>query len=153
VKEFYREQVFSKLPDLVTDLPIIEESVNSLLASLRLDLPDFTQKISAILTSRCTETLRQHIRSIITQYRQPNTKPPTEASYFVPHIIKPLATFCDVNKLILSDNRRNEWCYSVGDAVSSRSDALSVDDPATLMSDEDKIRLQILLDVKQFGTE
>ncbi len=83
------------------------------------DLPDLSQRISTILTKRCTEALR-HVRSIITQYRQPNTKPPTEPSYFVPHIMKPLVAFCDVNKSYLSDGRRKEWSAIIGDAVAVR---------------------------------
>ena len=89
------------------------------LSSLQSDLPDLSQRISTILTKRCTEALR-HVRSIITQYRQPNTKPPTESSYFVPHIMKPLAAFYDTNKLYLSDKRRKEWSTIVGDAVAVR---------------------------------
>ncbi|CAG8499793.1 2025_t:CDS:10 [Diversispora eburnea] len=169
IKEFYYGRIVNKLPESMTDLPIIEESIVSVLSSLKLGLPDFSQKITFILTNRCTDNLRL-IRSIITQYRQPNTKPPTEASYFVPHIIKPLATFCHVNRSILSVDRRQEWCYSVGNAVSmrkskgTRSLASSLfsknnvsndtlDDNTSLMSVEDKIRIQVLLDVKQFGIE
>ncbi|CAB4405568.1 unnamed protein product [Rhizophagus irregularis] len=194
IKEIYREHIIIKLPESMINQPIIEESISNSLSSLQSDLPDLSQKISTILTKRCTEALR-HVRSIITQYRQPNTKPPTESSYFVPHIMKPLAAFYDSNKLYLSDKRRKEWSSIVGDAVAVRyytilyeyltnlkkteesskimkmkrlkkgqttrgglvslfsdSGDNGVED-STVMSDEDKIRLQYLLDVKKFGKE
>ncbi|CAG8671900.1 10692_t:CDS:10, partial [Funneliformis caledonium] len=196
IKEIYREHIISKLPESMTDQPIVEESISNSFSSLQSDLPDLSQKISVILTKRCTEALR-HVRSIITQYRQPNTKPPTESSYFVPHIMKPLAVFFDVNKSCLSDRRRKEWSALVGDAVAVRYYTILYDyitnlkkteesskimkmkrlkkgqttrgglvsslfsdsgdngvaEDSTVMSDEDKIRLQYLLDVKKFGKE
>ncbi|RIA87792.1 oligomeric golgi complex component, COG2-domain-containing protein [Glomus cerebriforme] len=195
IKEIYRESIIIKLPESMIDQPIIEESILNSLSSLQSDLPDLSQRISAILTKRCTEALR-HVRSIITQYRQPNTKPPTESSYFVPHIMKPLAAFYDVNKPYLSDKRRKEWSSIVGDTVSVRYYTILYEyltnlkkteesskimkmkrlkkgqtrgglvsslfsdsgdngliEDSTVMSDEDKIRLQYLLDVKKFGKE
>ncbi|CAG8780067.1 42702_t:CDS:2, partial [Gigaspora margarita] len=192
IKETYQEHIITRLPESMNDQPAIEESVSSSLTSMQSDLPDLNQKIATILTKRCTETLRQHIRSVITQFRGSNTKPPTEASYFVPHIIKPLITFCKVNKQLLSGKRRNECNSIVADAVALRyynivfehlttlkkteesskimkrlkkgkstrssffagnSNGDGSDESGALMSDEDKIRLQILLDVKQFGKE
>ncbi|KAF0399002.1 Conserved oligomeric Golgi complex component [Gigaspora margarita] len=192
IKETYQEHIITRLPESMNDQPAIEESVSSSLTSMQSDLPDLNQKIATILTKRCTETLRQHIRSVITQFRGSNTKPPTEASYFVPHIIKPLITFCKVNKQLLSGKRQNECNSIVADAVALRyynivfehlttlkkteesskimkrlkkgkstrssffagnSNGDGSDESGALMSDEDKIRLQILLDVKQFGKE
>ncbi|CAG8680100.1 4961_t:CDS:10, partial [Dentiscutata erythropus] len=192
IKEIYQEHIVTRLPESMSDQPAIEESISSSLSSMQSDLPDLNQKIATVLTKRCTETLRQHIRSVITQFRGSNTKPPTEASYFVPHIIKPLITFCKVNKELLSDKRRNECNSIVADAVAIRyynivfehlttlkkteesskimkrlkkgkstrssffagnSNGDGGDESGALMSDEDKIRLQILLDVKQFGKE
>ncbi|CAG8648364.1 24187_t:CDS:10 [Cetraspora pellucida] len=192
IREIYQEHIITRLPESMNEQPVIEESVSSSLSSMHSDLPDLSQKIATILTKRCTETLSKHIRSVITQFRGSNTKPPTEASYFVPHIIKPLVTFCKVNSQLLSDKRRNECNSIVADAVANRyytivfehlttlkkteesskimkrlkkgkstrssffsgnSNGDVGEESGTLMSDEDKIRLQILLDVKQFGKE
>ncbi|CAG8718080.1 8137_t:CDS:2, partial [Scutellospora calospora] len=120
IQDIYREQIITRLPESMNEQPAIEESLSTSLSSMQSDLPNLSQKISTILIKRCTETLRQHIRSVITQFRGSNTKPPTESSYFVPHIIKPLVTFCKVNKQLLSDKRRIECNSIVADAVAIR---------------------------------
>ncbi|CAG8537381.1 3406_t:CDS:10, partial [Cetraspora pellucida] len=192
IREIYQEHIITRLPESMNEQPVIEGCVSSSLSSMHSDLPDLSQNIATILTKRCTETLSKHIRSVITQFRGSNTKPPTEASYFVPHIIKPLVTFCKVNSQLLSDKRRNECNSIVADAVANRyytivfehlttlkkteesskimkrlkkgkstrssffsgnSNGDVGEESGALMSDEDKIRLQILLDVKQFGKE
>nr|CAG8566890.1 6596_t:CDS:10 [Entrophospora candida] len=195
IRENFRDNIIIKLPESMVDQPIIEESINSSLNSMEPDLSNISQKVSLILIKRCTENLKQRVLSITTFYRQPNAKPPTEPSYFVPHIMKPLTIFCNANKSILSEKRKKEWNAIICDGVAVRyynivfehltilkkteesskimkrvkkgkttrsfasslmgianENAMSSDDSLT-MSDEDKIRLQILLDVKQFGKE
>nr|CAG8494184.1 9220_t:CDS:10 [Entrophospora candida] len=195
IRENFRDNIIIKLPESMVDQPIIEESINSSLNSMEPDLSNISQKVSLILIKRCTENLKQRVLSITTFYRQPNAKPPTEPSYFVPHITKPLTIFCNANKSILSEKRKKEWNAIICDGVAVRyynivfehltilkkteesskimkrvkkgkttrsfasslmgianENAMSSDDSLT-MSDEDKIRLQILLDVKQFGKE
>ncbi|CAG8636853.1 25042_t:CDS:10, partial [Racocetra persica] len=192
IRDIYQEHIITRLPESMNEQPVIEGWYTDSLVHPYSDLPDLSQKIATILTKRCTETLSKHIRSVITQFRGSNTKPPTEASYFVPHIIKPLVTFCKVNSQLLSDKRRNECNSIVADAVANRyytivfehlttlkkteesskimkrlkkgkstrssffsgsSNGDGGEESGALMSDEDKIRLQILLDVKQFGKE
>ncbi|CAG8507539.1 9713_t:CDS:10 [Paraglomus brasilianum] len=193
VKLFYGDTILLKLPTLMADEPIIEDSITSPLITLRDTLlPDLTNQITTILTKQCSEILH-HVRSITQQYRHTNKKAPTEASDFVPHIMKPLVTYTVANKAILTEKTRKTGSLIVAEAVATRllwilkycnraselltslkkteealkrlkkgksakatatntlfSSFLSDDSG---MSDEDKIRLQILLDVKQFGKE
>ncbi|RIB23229.1 hypothetical protein C2G38_2171963 [Gigaspora rosea] len=180
IKETYQEHIITRLPESINDQPAIEgwcvpirdvlQSISSSLSSMQSDLPDLNQKIATILTKRCIETLRQHIRSVIAQFRGSITKPPTEASYFVPHIIKPLITFCKVNKQLLRTDGMNHLTTLKKTEESSKimkrlkkgkstrssffagnSNGDGNDESGALMNDEDKIRLQILLDLTNIG--
>jgi hypothetical protein len=99
---------------------LISESINDSLDSMESDVSNIGQKTSLILIKRCSENLKQRVLSITTFYRQPNAKPPTEPSYFVHHIMKPLAIFCNTNKSILSEKRKKEWNAIVADGVAIR---------------------------------
>ncbi|CAG8513317.1 6870_t:CDS:10 [Ambispora gerdemannii] len=176
IKQLFREVIMTQLPPQTMDEPLIEESIKISLLSIQSDIPEVSRTVTTILIKRCAEYLRQ-TRGIITQYRYKNREPPTEFSYFVPTIMKPLIVFCDLNQHILTESRRKEWSLMVAEGVTMRyyknvSETLATfkrteeshkfkrnraagnnNDTATSMNDEDKMRLQIFLDVKQFGRE
>ncbi|CAG8519748.1 4747_t:CDS:10 [Ambispora leptoticha] len=176
IRQFFREVIMIQLPPQMMDEPLIEESIKISLLSIQSDIPEISRTVTTILIKRCAEYLRQ-TRGIITQYRYKNREPPTEFSYFVPTIMKPLVMFCDLNQHTLTESRRREWNLMVAEGVTMRyyknvSETLATfkrteeshkfkrnrvagnnNDASASMNDEDKMRLQIFLDVKQFGKE
>ncbi|KAF7782587.1 hypothetical protein Agabi119p4_1963 [Agaricus bisporus var. burnettii] len=132
----------------------------------------------SILTKRCREALRP-VQSIPTQFRaMSNKRLPTEPSYFVQTIFRPLKSFfADGPGLSLKDSYRSEYSQEIFKSVAHRyisyltamrktEESLrklkkakkatfslfggATDDDSR---DEERIRTQMILDVEAFGKE
>jgi len=82
-------------------------------------VPTLASQIVAILTSRCCEPL-QHVRSIPSQYRamsaRKGSEMPTECSYFVPNVLRPLREFlldADGPGVVLQKEFGRAWAEEV----------------------------------------
>lgn len=150
------------------------------LDSLKILIPPLSDRFISILSRRCIDTLRL-IRSITGQYRHTNKKAPTEASYFVPNILKPLKSVIEGNSSLLIDELKLIWVEAVAEAVTTRYTAVASDLLVTIkktedslkrlkkgkqstfggllggredsISDEDKIRLQCYYDIEAYGKD
>ncbi|KAL1927350.1 hypothetical protein VTP01DRAFT_3979 [Rhizomucor pusillus] len=171
-----------KLPEGSQDSTSLKDSVDAILHKLQDSaIPDIQRRITNIISRRCIEHLKL-VRNITSQYRHTNRQPPTEHSNFIPNIFKPFTTFIDQYATWIDDQKRALWGSMVAEVVLTRyhsiitelltsikkmEDSLkrmkkgrktgSANSPSTgqqgNMTDEDKIRLQILLDVCQIGQE
>jgi endo-1,4-beta-D-glucanase Y len=137
--------------------------------------PKISESITNSISAECMETLKL-VKSITSHYRHTNKPVPTEPSYFIPTIFKPFHTFVEQNEGWTDNGIQLEWAQIVGKSVITQYTS-TVNDMLTSMtkaeeslkklknsskksaasegniSDEDKIRLQIYLDVEQFGHE
>ncbi|RUS25433.1 hypothetical protein BC938DRAFT_472183, partial [Jimgerdemannia flammicorona] len=155
-----------------------KDSITSSLTRLTSDhLPDLHRKTTTILTRRCLDTLKL-VRTITSQYHYTNRPPPRDHSPFVPAILRPFVAFVEQNGEYLRERRIVEFATVVAEAVTTRYCAIVQEMLSALkrteeslkrlksrrgaqvvgggekaLSDEDKIRLQCLLDVSKFGSE
>ncbi|RUS17090.1 oligomeric golgi complex component, COG2-domain-containing protein [Endogone sp. FLAS-F59071] len=179
-KAKYYGVITPRLPESMQDEPLLEDSITHALTHLTSDhLPDLHRKLTAVLTKRCLEHLK-HARLINQQYLHTNRPAPREHSAFVPLILHPFILFQQQNKRYLRERRIREYATAVAEAVTTRYAAVVTDMMVALkrteeslrrlkqrrggqglggqageggMSDEDKIRLQVWLDVRRFGVE
>lgn len=130
------------------------------------------ERITNIISAECMESLKL-AKSITSHYRHTNKPAPTESSYFIPTIFEPYFTFVEQNEGWIDDDIGLEWAQVVARAVITQY-TTTINDLLTSMtkteqslkklkngnkeskgdmSEEDKIRLQIYLDVQQLGHE
>lgn len=145
---------------------LFPDSMNEALDQLQNStVPKINETITNSISANCLETLKS-IKSVTNQYRHSNKPKPTEPSYFIPNIFEPFHSFAEQNQAGLCGELVDEWAMAVARAVVSQY-AAALDDilssltktekskvkNSTQLSDEDKIRLQFLLDVEQIGKE
>ena len=129
-------------------------------------------KISASVADACKDSLK-FVRGIIATYRMTNKPMPTQASLYVGSILAPLQTFLDQREATLDPEFRLELAKSTAAALTDKFREVAEDllktvkqTDATLkrlkqkqktaggdggVSDADKIRAQLLLDVQAYG--
>ncbi|RUP19393.1 hypothetical protein BC936DRAFT_139317, partial [Jimgerdemannia flammicorona] len=178
VRTKYYGVITPKLPESMQDEQSLNDSITSSLTRLTSDhLPDLHRKTTTILTRRCLDTLKL-VRTITSQYHYTNRPPPRDHSPFVPAILRPFVAFVEQNGEYLRERRIVEFATVVAEAVTTRYCAIVQEMLSALkrteeslkrlksrrgaqvvgggekaLSDEDKIRLQCLLDVSKFGSE
>ncbi|KAK4520495.1 uncharacterized protein ATC70_008008 [Mucor velutinosus] len=166
VKNQTLETMLPKLPTNIQDGPLLKDSMNAALDQLQQStVPTINETITNNISANCLETLKS-IKSVTNQYRHSDKPKPTEPSYFIPNIFKPFHTFVEQNQASVCDELVDAWTTLVARAVVSQY-TTALDDilssltktekgkvkNSTQLSDEDKIRLQFLLDVEQIGKE
>lgn len=145
---------------------VLDQLKNSTLSKIKSGI---TNRISA----ECRETLKL-VKSITSQYRHTNKQPPTKPSYFIPNVFKPIHQFNEQNQGWTDTATQLEWadivCKSIiteyTTIVNDLLDSMIKTEESLKklknkksnatedsMSDEDKIRLQLFLDVEQLGQE
>lgn len=127
--------------------------------------PNITKTITNIISLNCLEALKS-MKSVTNQYRHNDKPKPTEPSSFIPNIFKPFHTFVEQNQPCCTIELRDNWANTVAKNVVTQYTA-TLDDilisltkteknkvkNSSKLSDEDKIRIQFLLDVGQIGKE
>ncbi|OZJ06816.1 hypothetical protein BZG36_00121 [Bifiguratus adelaidae] len=181
VRSLYYSTILPKIPETMQEDSMLEESMTHSLTHITSDnLPECHRRIVAVLTQRCVEQLKL-VRGITSQYRHTNRPAPTQPSVFVHQILLPFKSFTSKVNGLLKDERTRDWASSVAEAVTTRylniiqdlllnlrksedwskrlkkakssSQASKNASSDQSLSDEDKIRLQIKLDVDSFGQE
>jgi hypothetical protein len=97
-----------------SDAAILKESTASIYAII----PCLATQILSILSRRCAEPLRL-IRSVVAQVRT-SKKEPSEPSYFVPGILKPLKAYLEGPASVLDDSLKRQWATDVVADVATR---------------------------------
>lgn len=132
-------------------------------------VPKIVSCITNRISTECRETLNL-VKSITSHYRHTNKQMPTKPSYFIPNVFKPLHQFTKQNEKWADANIKQEWAQVVSKTIimeytSIVNDLLSsmkkTEEPLNKksanskdnMTDEEKIRLQLYLDVEQLGQE
>ncbi|TPX32873.1 hypothetical protein SmJEL517_g04076 [Synchytrium microbalum] len=178
-----RERIAPKLTQGDVTFDSLERTLEASIEPLADIRSDATGRIVEILSKKCVESLRGDIFNIPGQYRRTNKEPPTRASYYTSSVLKPLSNFAATCKdMFGSAGLPAEWTNAILDDIVSKyehgftsicvemldsqkkiSESLkrlrrvapgkeSVEDSG-VMSDDDKIRLQVVLDVRQLGIE
>lgn len=181
VKNRITKIIAPKLPDV--DLSMLRESMDTILDEMAMaTVAEIQFRVVRIVSKRCSEALN-HIPDISGQYRYTNKPPPTEPSPFIARIFQPYTEFIQQNTTwidtdkqelwgrLIAENVVNRYMTSISDLLTSlrkmenslkkikkskkstQSTSLLNQQSGRTMSDEDKIRLQILLDVRQLGQE
>lgn len=123
--------------------------------------PKINSSITNNIITECAETLKL-VKSITSQYRHTNKEAPKEPSYFIPNLFKPLHNFIEQNQAWTNQQVQLEWTEVVAKEIiiqytNTINDLLSsikqTKSNGNKLSDDDKIRLQIYLDVQQLGNE
>ncbi|TFK44741.1 COG complex component [Crucibulum laeve] len=93
MKTIWDQEISMLLPEVGPDFIKAEEALDSVLSKLTALIPSMSSQIITILTRRCCVTLAP-VKSIPTQFRaMSNKRNPTEASYFVSSILRPVKQF------------------------------------------------------------
>ncbi|KAL0088151.1 hypothetical protein F4703DRAFT_1498077 [Phycomyces blakesleeanus] len=176
------EVMIPKLPNTILP-NILRESMNETIHTLeKSTIEELNKRITDIISRRCMESVNL-VKSITSQYRHTNKPVPIEPSYFIPNLFKPFKTFVDQNKAWTNPEKQAVWAKVVFSAVlirytsvmsemltnlqktedslrklkkSKKSTVSSVQgDPLgdNTVTDENKIRLQLLIDARQIGKE
>ncbi|GJJ77758.1 conserved oligomeric Golgi complex subunit 2 [Entomortierella parvispora] len=180
VQEIFETQIQSKLPISMAEEPVVLESFEQALKTIRQDVPAVQQSIKDLITRRCVNTLNISIKNISARYESPR-----EASHFVPLILEPLSEYIAGPGAVLTSASREAWSVEVISATTkqyssmlegrlraaAREEANSGKFKAaaktkaggflslpnaftnTGLSDPDKIRLQCALDVHRYKIE
>lgn len=119
VNEFYSTSI-SKLTADWYRIDSLHTSLQTLANSVQ---PEIQRKLTIILGRRCIDVAK-NVKSITTQYRHTNKRPPTEPSHYVSNILRPYTIVRDQNKSFIASSREHELITLVAEAVTSRSVAL-----------------------------
>lgn len=139
-----------------------------------LTVPQINSCITKKITTECMETLKL-VKSITNHYRHTSKEAPKEASYFIPNLFKPLHHFIEQNQAWTEPEIQLDWTHVVvkdvmiqytttveellnsmkksEESMSKLKNGNKKVGSENGLSDDDKIRLQIYLDVKRLGEE
>nr|XP_006817460.1 PREDICTED: conserved oligomeric Golgi complex subunit 2-like [Saccoglossus kowalevskii] len=159
------------------NIAVIEEALNEGREALIVPIPAIINYVIKEIHSQCVVHFKA-VNDIPRLYRRTNREIPSKASVYVDNIIKPLQLFLEENGEKIKTDRRGELLSGiltlltqeyfgvtsdVLDSVRKMEESLkklkmrkvtSVSNfSANGMSDDDKIRLQLALDVRQFAEE
>ncbi|ORY89153.1 oligomeric golgi complex component, COG2-domain-containing protein [Leucosporidium creatinivorum] len=151
------------------------------LANLTSPIPSLSSQIITILVKRCAEHLK-HVRSVASQVRASTRKGPAEPSYFVGNILKELKAYLVGPGRVVEEELRREWATGVVEEVAARYATILLTQKKTedsyrwykkgrqalpffgrsaasnapeegASTDEDRVKMQMQLDVQTLGKE
>lgn len=121
----WREEISMMLPERIDNHDAIE-SLQHMMSELTSLIPSMSNQITAILTKRCSDALLP-VRSIPSQFRAMSNKHiPSEPSYFVTSILRPVKDFFGVGTATeapgqsLSDGYLKLYATEIFDNISQR---------------------------------
>ncbi|KAI8482591.1 Conserved oligomeric Golgi complex subunit 2 [Branchiostoma belcheri] len=179
VEEFFSTVIQPKIAAIgVKNTDVLTAALGESKELISQELPGFGDYIVQQIAEHCVVNLKP-ANDIPRLYRRTNREVPSKASSYVSATVKPLQMFLEEHAVIISVTRRIQWVVSILKVVTERYYSVT-DDILTAvrkmedslkrlkklrkgdsgnssssggMSDDDKIRLQLVLDVKQFGEE
>ncbi|XP_019631010.1 PREDICTED: conserved oligomeric Golgi complex subunit 2-like [Branchiostoma belcheri] len=179
VEEFFSTVIQPKIAAIgVKNTDVLTAALGESRELISQELPGFGDYIVQQIAEHCVVNLKP-ANDIPRLYRRTNREIPSKASAYVSATVKPLQMFLEEHAAIISVTRRSQWVVSILKVVTERYYSVT-DDILTAvrkmedslkrlkklrkgdsgnssssggMSDDDKIRLQLVLDVKQFGEE
>ncbi|EGF80950.1 hypothetical protein BATDEDRAFT_88024 [Batrachochytrium dendrobatidis JAM81] len=174
----FETHILPKLPSAISQGNQLSDSLFTAISGVESFLPAVTGRIVANFANKCAEPLRSGVKHLPRLYRSTNHETPTRCSYFIPTAFKPLTTFINANYKLLDKPTIHIWQQEVTHAVSQQyldqvketiASVKQIEEslkrfkkakkPAVggsteeTVTDDDKIRLQIQLDIEQYGKE
>ncbi|KAF8941953.1 Conserved oligomeric Golgi complex subunit 2 [Haplosporangium gracile] len=121
IQEIFTHQIQPRLPPIMAEEPILLESFNLNLQAIRQDVPAVQERITALITKHCVDTLA-NVRALTSRYGDP----PREPSHFVTLILGPLSKYMLGPGAVLSEEAKQAWTREVIVATTQRySDILA----------------------------
>ncbi|XP_072181957.1 conserved oligomeric Golgi complex subunit 2-like [Diadema setosum] len=176
---FFEEHVKPKLALVnCSEFTVLKDAVSDSAAAMTSRLGAISEHITQEICLLCVVHLKG-ANDIPRLYRRTNREVPSKPSAYVSSAVKPLQTFLEEHQTILSDRRRNELIMAVITNISKqylgigselltsvkkmedslkRLKALKKSGATSAtssqgMTDDDKIRLQLALDVRFYGQQ
>ncbi|KAH6599205.1 hypothetical protein BASA50_003234 [Batrachochytrium salamandrivorans] len=174
----FNTHISPKLPVEALGDNILYDSLISAIGGIEASLPAVTGRIVTHFTNKCVDPLRSGVKHIPRLYRSTNHEAPNRCSYFISAVFKPLTAFINTNYVQLDKQTIDAWKKEVSHGVSrqyleqvketlasvkqieeslkrfkkaKKNSTSGVADET--LSDDDKIRLQIQIDIEQYGEE
>lgn len=171
---FYVEVVQPRLEQLgVQNMDLLKESLEEAQEALESPLSRMADYIIEDITTQSCVHLKL-VSDTPRLYRRTNREVPTKASMYVAGLFKPIQRFLGEHETMLTRTNRDSWMKAVLQNLSSQYLTVTSDMLTSVkkmeeslkrlkkaksgsgatsqgLSDDDKIRLQLYLDVKQFG--
>lgn len=116
VQEIFELQIQPKLPVSMAEEPVLLESFEQALQTLRQGVPNVQQQITELIIRRCTDPLPQQITNIHPRYGNE----PQEPSHFVNLILEPLSDYMTGPGAVLKSSSRESWTLEVAEATTRR---------------------------------
>eukprot|EP00842_Homolaphlyctis_polyrhiza_P004085 jgi/Hompol1/4678/HPOL_000800-RA len=176
ILNIYTMNIITRLPSALQSNKLLQDTILSTIDEIEAIGPQLSTRIVSYFANKCSEPLKAGLKSIPGLYRYTNKEPPSKPSYFIPSLFKPLKNFIQDNYTQIGSRLADEWQQAVAKAVTqqflenvreilagiktieeslkrltrSKKTQSTTDEG---MSDNDKMRLQIHLDVEQYGKE
>lgn len=135
IQSLLENQIRPKLPPSMADEPVLLNSFQQSLDSIRQDVPAVQQRITDLITKRCVDTLN-NVKEISPQYGE---GPPREPSHFVAQILEPLAQYIAGSGSILRSESRQEWTLEVIAATTLKYSAILADRLLDMRTREERV--------------
>ncbi|KAG0300082.1 Conserved oligomeric Golgi complex subunit 2 [Linnemannia gamsii] len=116
IQDIFDHQIRPRLPPTMAEEPILLESFNLNLQAIRQDVPAVQERITALITKHCVDTLA-NVRTITSRY---GDGPPREPSHFVALILGPLLKYMSGPGAVLSEEAKQAWTMEVIVATTQR---------------------------------
>ncbi|KAF9093242.1 Conserved oligomeric Golgi complex subunit 2 [Mortierella sp. GBA35] len=120
IQEIFDHQIRPKLPPSMADEPILLKSFKLNLQAIRQDVPAVQERITALITKHCVDTLA-NVKTITSRYGE---GPPREPSHFVVQILAPLSKYMTGPGAVLSEDAKQAWTMEVVVATTERYSAI-----------------------------
>ena len=152
--------------------PILRAALEEAAGSLEAQQRELVRRASAELAEECKKGLK-FMRGIISTYRMTNRPMPSQPSQYVAGVLRPFREFLEVHVADIGDLSRSDLVLVTADAVCDSFRDMAADLLKTVtqtdaslkklkkqpggaesgVSDADKMRAQLFLDVEEFGRE
>lgn len=171
----FKEVMLKKLELRNEQSELVEDALKEQLNGLNDLCPDIGVLVVKHLTIQCAQHLKL-VMDIPRLYRKTNREVPTKPSGYVILILKPLETFISDVTGLISEDLRTRWLKDIIDATTKQYFAVTSDVITSIkkmedslkrlkrardksagqivsgaMTDDDKIRLQLIIDAEHFG--
>ncbi|XP_041469208.1 conserved oligomeric Golgi complex subunit 2-like [Lytechinus variegatus] len=178
--EVFKEHIKPKLISVnCTEFTSLEEAMEDSASAIQTRLEATSLHVTQEVGSLCVIHLKG-ANDIPRLYRRTNREVPSKPSSYVSSTLKPLQTFLEDHQAILSSSRREDWTLAVISNITKEYLAISTElltsvkkmedslkrlkalkktgatagtTPNQGMSDDDKIRLQLALDVRFYAEQ
>ena len=123
VRVLFDSSVLNRLSSMHGDSSLVLDALDAAMASMTTLVPSLLTQIIAILKRQCAEPLRASIRSVASEVRASNRQGvPTDASHFVPRVLKPLRGYLDGAGSTIAASQQRQVAAEVLDDIAARYD-------------------------------